>query len=145
MSSSSNIQRAEQHQGAQRIESTIDAVRQMRQRFSGTPGAAVLLFSVVTAIGVVLSYQVMDSLEESHLLFMWMSLWYVAIAALALFVALARQVAQRLKVSLDNWSRKLARRRADERMWHMAKQDPRLMADLNSAMMSAMVLEDDRV
>ncbi len=135
MTSFVNIKHSAQHHGADRIESAVDAAQLMRQDFSASPSVAALVFSAVTVAGLVVSYQVMDSVEEGHLLVMWMALWYVAFAALALFAGVARQAAQHLKASLDKWSRDLARSRADQRLWFMAEQDPRLMADLQSAVM----------
>jgi hypothetical protein len=64
----------------------------------------------------------------------WVVLWLVAFSALALFAGAARNVAATLVTSLDAWSVRLARRRADQRLWAMAKADPRLMADLKMAM-----------
>ena len=92
-----------------------------------------LVFSAVTAAGLVVSYNVMDSVQEGHVLVMWMALWYVAFAALALFTGTARQVGLHLKENLDQWSSNVARKHADQRMWEMAKSDPRLMADLQAA------------
>ncbi len=128
-----NIKHSAQHHGADRIESAVTAAQPVRRGFSASSSVVALVFSAVTAAGLVVSYHVMDSVEEGHLLVMWMALWYAAFAALALFAGVARQAAQHLKGSLDNWSRNLAQKRADERLWAMAKADPRLMADLQAA------------
>ena len=45
----------------------------------------------------------------------------------------ARQLIQRLKASVAQWRRHLASQRADQRLWKLAKSDPRLMADLQAA------------
>lgn len=135
MTSFVNIKYAAQHHGADRVESAIDAAQQVRQSFSGTRGLATLLLSAMAAAVMVAAYEVMDSVAEGHLLVMWMALWAVAFAALALFADAARKVAVRLKNGLDTWSRSLAEARADQRLWAMAKQDDRVMADLQAAMM----------
>lgn len=134
MTSFVNTQYAAQHQGANRVESVMHAAQQVGQGFSGTRGLATLLLSAVAAAVMVVAYQVMDSVAEGHLLVMWMGLWAVAFAALALFAGAARRLVVGTKNSLDAWSRSLAEARADQRLWAMAKADSRIMADLQMAM-----------
>ena len=122
------------HQGADRIESVIDAAKEVRHDFSGARGLATLLLSALTAAILVVAYQVMDSVAEGHLLAMWMALWIVAFAALALFAGATRQLAARTKSGLDAWSRNRAQARADRRLWDMALRDSRLMSELQVAM-----------
>jgi len=86
---------------------------------------------------MVVAYQVMDSVTEGHLLVMWIALWAVAFAVLALFAGTARNLAARVKAGLDDWSRSLAEARADQRLWQAAKNDPRVMADLQMALQRA--------
>jgi len=135
MTSFVNIKYSTQHLGASRVESAFDAVRQLRQGFSGTRGLATLLLSAMAAAIMVVAYQVMDSVTEGHLLVMWIALWAVAFAALAIFASAARSMAARLKAGLDSWSRSLAEGRADQRLWAIAKTDHRVMADLQMAML----------
>ncbi|MGV8805149.1 MAG: hypothetical protein ACWA6Y_09320 [Polaromonas sp.] len=124
----------QQYGSAYRLESAVKVVKKpVRQGFSGSRSLFALLFSAVTAAGLVVSYEVMDSVEEGHLLVMWMALWYVAFAALAMLAGTVRQIGQHLKANLDQWSRNVAAKRADQRLWNMAKSDPRLMADLQAA------------
>ncbi len=135
MTRSSNIEYFAKHHGADRIESVVDAAQQVRRSLTGPRGLATLLLSAMTAAAMVVAYEVMDTVAEGHLLVMWLALWVVAFGALALFAGTAGQLAARLKGSLDAWSRKVARTRADERLWAMAQQDPRLMADLQAAVL----------
>lgn len=134
MTSFINIKYSAQHHGANRVESVIDAAQQVRHGFSGTRGLATLLLSAVAAATMVVAYQVMDTVAEGHLLVMWIGLWAAAFAALTLFAGAARQMAGGTKNSLDAWSRSLAEARADQRLWAMAKADPRVMTDLQMAM-----------
>jgi len=60
-------------------------------------------------------------------------LWLVGFVALGLFAGAARNVAQTTVSSLNAWSHRVAQQRADERMWVIAKSDPRVMADLMAA------------
>ena len=135
MTSFISIDYAARHQGAERFESAVEAVQHARQDLSSTRGLATLLLSAVTAAVMVVAYQVMDSMAEGHLLGLWMGLWLVAFAALALFSGATRRLAARTKSSLDAWSRNRALVRADQRLWAMAQHDSRLMADLQAMMM----------
>ena len=133
MTSFVHLEYSTQHPGVARVESAIEAAQQLRRGFSGTRGLATLLLSAVAAAVMVVAYQVMDSVAEGHLLVLWIGLWGVAFATLAVFAATARSVALSLKARLDGWSRNVAAKRADERLWAMAKTDARVMADLQCA------------
>ncbi|WP_309681379.1 hypothetical protein [Polaromonas sp.] len=133
MTSFITIEHSTQHPGVARAESAIDAVKQLRQGFSGTRGLATLLLSAMVAAIIVVADQVMDSVTEGHLLVMWIALWAVAFAALAVFAGAARKLAVRLKAGLDDWSRAVAEARADQRFWAAARADERVMADLQAA------------
>ncbi|MCZ8256162.1 MAG: hypothetical protein O9327_10900 [Polaromonas sp.] len=142
MTSFVNIKYSTQHPGVVRAESAFGAVRQLGHAFSGTRGLATLLLSAIAAAVMVVAYQVMDSVAEGHLLVMWIGVWAVAFAVLALFAGAARNAAATLKVSLDAWSRSLAEARADQRLWQAAKNDPRVMADLQIAMAREQAADD---
>lgn len=137
MTSFVNIKYSTQHPGVVRAESAFGAVRQLAHVFSGTRGLAALLLSAGAAAVMVVAYQVMDSVAEGHLLVMWIGLWAVAFAVLALFAGVARNAAISIKAGLDDWSRGLAEARADQRLWQAAKSDPRVMADLQMALLRA--------
>ena len=134
MTSFVNIKYSNQHPGVARVESAIDAAKQLRQGFSGTRGLATLLLSAMAAAVMVVAYQVMDSVTEGHLLVRGSALWAAAFAALALFAGTARRLATQLKTGLADWSQSLAQARADQRMWAAARNDARVMADLQAAM-----------
>lgn len=75
-----------------------------------------------------------DDWADTHVLAAWLSLWAVAVVAIAVLRGVSRVLAQNLMVGLDGWSAHVARRRADERLWAMAQTDSRLMTDLQTAM-----------
>jgi hypothetical protein len=75
-----------------------------------------------------------DDWADTHVLAAWLSLWAVAVVAIAVLRGVSRVLAQKLMVGLDGWSAHVARRRADERLWAMAQTDSRLMTDLQTAM-----------
>ncbi len=116
MTSFIDIKYPSHHQGADRVESAIEAAQRVRRDFSSARGLATLLLSALTAAVMVVAYQVMDSIAEGQLLAMWMALWLVAFAALALFAGAARRLAARARSSLDAWSRHRAQACDDQRL-----------------------------
>jgi len=108
----------------------VKAIRKSLSKFGGL--AAVLLAAMVSAL-LVVADELMETWAEGHLLAAWVLLWVVGFAAVALLAPMARRLAQRLVGGLDGWSQRVARRRADERLWELARKDPRVMADLQAA------------
>lgn len=133
MTSFVHLEYSNQHPGVARVESAIDAARQLRPRFTGTRGLAKLLLSAVVAAIIVVAYQLMDSVAEGHLLVLWTSMWAVAFVCLALFAGVALRTAASLRAGLDAWSRSIAEAKADQRLWEVAQHDPRVMAELRAA------------
>lgn len=122
-----------QHTGVVRIESALATVRAMRQGFDSTRGLSVMLLAAMVSALVVVADQLIDTWADGHLLAAWVALWLIGFAALAMFSAPARRVAVTVVSALNAWSARLARARADERLWALAKADPRVMADLDAA------------
>ena len=134
MTSFINVQHPAEHPGVVRVAAAFSAAGQLRKRISGTRSLATLLLSAMVAAAMVVAYQVMDSVAEGHLLVVWIALWAVAFAALALFAGATRRLAVRTMSGLNDWSQAIAQARADVRLWEAAKSDPRVMADLQTAM-----------
>lgn len=135
MNSFVNIKYSAQHHGANQAAAVAATpAASLPQGSSGPRTLSTLLLSAVVTATMVVAYEVMDSVAEGHLLVMWMVLWGVAFAVLALFAGASRQLAARLKSSLDAWSRKVAEGRSDQRLWAAAQQDPRIMSDLQAAL-----------
>ena len=138
MTSFVHLEYSNQHPGVVRIETAIESAvssaQQIKRHFFSTRVLAMLLLSAIAAAVMVVAYQVMDSMADGHLLVLWISMWAAAFATLAICANTARQIALKVKTSLDTWSRNIAAKRADERLWAMAKTDPRLMADLQAVM-----------
>lgn len=134
MTSFVHINYSSRHAGADRLESAVESVLLIQRNFFSTRSLATLLLSAIAAAVMVVAYQVMDSMAEGHLLAMWIAMWAVAFAALAVFASTARHAAVSAKSALDGWSRNIAAKRADQRLWAMAKTDARLMSDLQAAM-----------
>jgi hypothetical protein len=102
-------------------------------RFNGSRGLAALMLAAVVATMVVLADQLISSWTDQHLLFGWTVLWLVTLAGTVLFAAPARRLARRALPVLRSWTQALAEAREEQRLWHAAHRDPRLMADLMHA------------
>ena len=129
-----NRPHSDHHQGADRLEAVIDAAQDISRDMTGKHGMALLIASALAAAVMAVAYEVMDSNTESHLLMLWIVLWMALFAALTLSAGRLHSAGTHLKSSLDSWSRSLAEARADQRLWAIAKQDNRVMADLQAAM-----------
>ena len=137
MTSFVHLEYSNQHAGVTRVETAIGSVAasalRLKRNFSGTRSLAMLLLSAIAAAVIVAAYQVVENMVDGHLLVLWISMWAIAFVALATFASNARNAIISVKTALDSWSRNIAIRRADERLWAMAKTDARLMADLQAA------------
>ena len=142
MTSFINTPHPDHHQGADRMEALMDAAQQVPRNVSGKRGVVLLLGSALAAAVAAVAYEVMDSADESHLLMIWMALWIALFALLAFFAGNLRAAGQRISSSLDDWSRSIAEARADQRLWAIARQDSRVMADLQSAMSRSEALDE---
>lgn len=100
---------------------------------SARPLAAMLLAAIVSAL-VVAADAMVDAYADGHLLLAWSVLWAVAFAAMALLAGSARRAAQRLLALAAHWQERREARQADAALWALAQRDPRVMADLRSAM-----------
>jgi len=98
--------------------------------------AGMLLAAVVAAL-LVVADQLIDTWADGHLLVVWVALWSVAFAALAILAPPLRQLADRSAVWLTRWSRLRAQRRSDAAIWQLAQQDHRLMQELHVARLHA--------
>lgn len=96
--------------------------------------SVVLLAAGVSAL-VIFADKYVGVWTDDHLFLGWVMLWAVVFAGLALFAGTARHLAARAMGVLDGWSVAIARSRAEDRLWTIAKSDPRVMAELMTARM----------
>lgn len=99
----------------------------------GARGLAALLLAAVVAALVVVADQVIDSWVDGHVFLAWVLLWAVVFAATLVFAGTARRMGQRAMAALNRWSQAAAQRRAEARIWEIAKSDPRVMSELVAA------------
>ena len=142
MTSFINTPQPTHHHGADRVEALIDAAQQLPRNVSGKRGITLLLGSAFAAAVAAVSYEVMDSADESHLLMIWVILWMALFAALAFFAGTFYAAGLRVRRSLDDWSRSIAEARADQRLWAIARQDERVMGELQAAMARSQALDE---
>ena len=96
--------------------------------------AGMLLAAVLSAL-LVVADQVIDTWADGHLLAGWVALWTVAFAALALLAPPLRKVSSVASAVITGWVRAAQERRMEETMWEYAHRDPRIMAELQHAVM----------
>lgn len=133
MTSFVHVEYPTRHPGVERLENAVGAARQFRKNFDTTKSLAAMLLAAMVAAMVVVADQLIDTWADGHLLAAWVVLWAVGFAAIGLLAGAARRVAGRSIHALDVWSARVARQRADERLWSLARKDPRVMADLQAA------------
>ncbi|MES2952443.1 MAG: hypothetical protein V4858_28280 [Pseudomonadota bacterium] len=101
--------------------------------FDGSRSLAGMLLAAVVAALLVVADQLIETWADGHLLVVWVALWTVAFAALALLAPPLRQLAQALAAAMGRWSVARAARRSDEAVWRVAQQDHRVMRELQMA------------
>jgi hypothetical protein len=121
------------HVGAERLEAAVSAVQSSAKNFTGSRGLATLLLAAMVSALLVVANQVIESVSDGHLFAAWIALWTIAFAALALFAAPARQLSNNLRAGWAAWTVARKATAADERLWSIALQDARVMADITAA------------
>lgn len=121
------------HPGVERMERVARSASVLRKGLDATRGLAGVLLAAMVATLVVVADQLMETWADGHLLAAWVLMWVIGFAALAVLAPTARGLAARVMAGLDGWSQGVARRRADERLWDLARKDPRVMADIQAA------------
>ncbi|MDE2616050.1 MAG: hypothetical protein KGL73_03385 [Burkholderiales bacterium] len=128
-----HLEYSSSHPGVERFERVVNAAGGLRKGFTATRGLAGVLLAAMVATLVVVADQLMDTWADGHLMAVWVLMWLIGFAALALLAPAARGLAGRVMQGLDAWSQGIARRRADERLWDLARKDSRVMADIRAA------------
>jgi len=114
---------------SQRDVASATSVTPVASRAGAGPLSAVLLAGLVAAL-VLLANRLVSTWAVEHLFLGWVLLWVVIFAGLALFAGTARALAAQAIRALDGWSQARAHARAEARLWAIASNDPRVMADL---------------
>lgn len=128
-----HLEYSTQHAGVERMARAMRSASVLSRRLDAPRGLAGVLLAAMVATLVVVAEQLMETWADGHLLAAWMLAWVVGFAALALLAPTARSLAGRVMAALDGWSQDVARHRADNRLWDLARTDSRVMADIQSA------------
>ncbi len=124
---------ASQHQGVQRMQSGLSALRETLRSLTGSKSVAAAFLGAAVATLVVLADRMIDSWADEHLMAAWVLMWALVFFTVGLFSGAARVLAKRAVAVAGNWAATQAQARADERLWAYAKHDPRVMAELRIA------------
>jgi hypothetical protein len=108
-------------------------LRSQDRTLEGSRTLAAMLMAAVLAALLVVADQLIDTWADGHLLLAWVALWTVAFASLALLASPLRRIASQGAVWLGAWWLAYQQERREEAMWEFAKQDPRIMAELQAA------------
>ncbi len=135
MTSFVHLNYANEHPGVQRAEAVAEAVGRLRRGFDSTKGLAAMLLAALVAALMVVADQLVSVWADGYLLASWVTLWAIAFAALALMAPTAHRVASSMSAALQAYVIRRTNARIDERYWASAKSDPRIMADLQAAIL----------
>ncbi len=126
--------RSSDYRASMRFEKPTTRAGELPPESDGSQGLSAMLLAAMVSALIVVGAQLMNSWADGHLLVAWVALWLVGFAALAVFAGAAKRLATTTMTALNGWFAHLARARADARLWQAAQADPRVMAELTSAM-----------
>jgi len=124
-----------EHPGVARAEAIATSAGNIRRNFDATRSLATMLLAALVAALVVLADQMIDTWADGHLFAAWVALWSVAFVALALFASAARGAAVNVASAYKGWTLRLQQSRDEAAYWESAKNDPRIMAELDAAIL----------
>ena len=94
--------------------------------------AGMLLAAALSAL-LVVADQLVDTWADGHLLAVWVALWTILFATMALSAQSLRQMSDTAVAGVARWAQARAAKRADTVMLRLAQQDHRIMRDLQLA------------
>jgi hypothetical protein len=92
-----------------------------------------LLAAFVSALVVVAS-QAMETLGEDYVFVTWLALWALAFASLGLLTMPVRRLARSLRKHYTAYRAESRAAAQEEALWELAHHDPRVLAEIYSAM-----------
>jgi hypothetical protein len=125
------------HEGANRLTSVLEWTRASFSRLGSPKALASILVTGGLSAVIVVAEQVVTALTDGHLLLAWVAMWLIVFGLLATFSDAIRALPTQLQAHLAARRLSAARRTEDERTWAAALGDPRLMAELDSALLRA--------
>lgn len=125
------------HGGANRLTGALERTQASLSRLGSPKVLATILLTGGLSAVIVVAEQVVTALTDGHLLLAWVAMWLIVFGLLAMFSDAIRAWPTQLQAHLATRKRATARRTEDERTWAAAVSDPRLMAELDSALLRA--------
>jgi hypothetical protein len=122
-----------EHPGVARVTRILASFKNLAIRVDNAKTIAVVLLSAIVSTLLVVVNQVIETYEDGNLLAAWILLWLVAFTAIALLSTPIRQFASGLKPAYQAWMIARRERANDLKMWEVAIQDPRVMAEIQRA------------
>ncbi|TFY98021.1 hypothetical protein [Ramlibacter rhizophilus] len=119
-----------EHAGLTRVLRGAGVVRQAWRR--SAHGS--LALAGVVAGAVVLANELVDTWTDGHLLAAWIVMWAVAFGALAIFAAPLARATKALSAAAGRWNTRRKQAAEDRRVWELALEDARVMADISRGM-----------
>jgi hypothetical protein len=139
MTSFAHVDYPTEHPGVARAERLVETVQELAHRFDSARAFGSVLLAAIVAALLVVANQVVDTWTDGHLLAAWIVMWTVAFGALALFAQPIRRTSAGLRVWVKRWTAARKQAADDEKMWRVALNDARVMADISRAMSAAAV------
>lgn len=125
------------HGGAVRFAGALERVQSTLAHLRSPAGMAGALVAGGLAAVIVVAEQVVSAWADGHLLAAWIAMWAIVFGLLAAFSDAIRAWPVRWQAHLQARREAAAARAADERTWAAAVADPRLMAELDCALVRA--------
>jgi hypothetical protein len=82
---------------------------------------------------LVVANQVIDTITDGHLFAAWIGLWALGFAAMALLMDPVFAMVSQLRQAFAQWRTAQRLAAQDEKLWNLALQDSRVMADIRAA------------
>lgn len=124
------------HPGVQRATRVLGSLKNLVIRADSARSIAIVLLSAIVSTVLVIVNQVIDTYTDGHLMAAWMFLWVVAFSTLAILASPIRRAVTGFKPALKSWMQARRERANDDKMWEIALQDPRVMAEIQRALSS---------
>ncbi len=124
-----------QHAGADRAANVAENISSFFQ--GSVRGASTVLLAAAVSGIVVVADEVVDTWSEDNKLLAWGTLWAVAFAATTLLAAPLRRLAGRARAAVRSYRENSARNAEDRKLWDMALNDARIMAEISRGMKEA--------
>lgn len=126
-----------EHAGAARITRALGRAGRALSRLGSPAGmASVLMIAGLSAL-IVVAEQVVSAWTDGHLLAAWIALWLIVFGLLAAFSDAIRAWPLQWQDHMQARQQAAAQRAQDRHTWAAALADPRLMADLDCALLRA--------